>query len=236
MDKRLTLQMTILALGAGLVGCAPRQEVGFSRIPNLTQKIKADFEATRVPPPEAGTPREMVPHNKEQLIASAGLTFSSRRNPFALFGEEQAFETRLRYDIILSKQTPSYSLQVAPPVETTPPEAVPLEPQPYRRVAGVFFGDTIRAVIIMEDGKSYFVSPGARLGEWTVVSIDADEVVLRREGKLPREVRVRLESAPPTGAPGGAQPGGTQPSGGGRAPGAQPGGGGGGGAATGDIG
>lgn len=188
----------IVAAAAGLtVGCASRSPEGFTTIPNLTEKIKQEFAERKVEPPLAGTERPAVPHTNPEIVASADLTFLTRRNPFALHGEEAAFENQIRAQAQLAKMSPTYTVLYPPPVPITPPEAVPVERQPYRRVAGVYFGDTVRAIVIMEDGQSRHVAPGDRIGEWTVKAISTEEVVLTREGKLPNEVRIRVESAPP---------------------------------------
>ncbi len=201
--KRMKRMNRILAIVAGtaallIVGCQSKQAEPAPVVGDLTSKIKKEFEEKRVQAPMAGVPRQMIPHNKEELIASANLRFNSRKNPFSLFSEEMAFETGIRYRIILGKLAPTYSLLVPPPVEEEPEEMRPVERQPYRRVIGIYFGDSIKAMIRMEDGKSYIVTPGTRIGEWTVESIDAEKVVLVRDpSKRPSRVEVRLEAAPP---------------------------------------
>lgn len=192
--------IAILAGCAALfaVGCQSKQAEPAPVVGDLTSKIKKEFEEKRVQSPMAGVPRQMIPHNKEELIASANLNFNSRSNPFSLFSDEMAFETGIRYRIILGKLSPTYSLLVPPPVEEVPEELRPVERQPYRRVIGIYFGDSIKAMIRMEDGKSYLVTPGTRIGEWTVESIDAEKVVLVRDpSRRPSRVEVRLEAAPP---------------------------------------
>lgn len=216
MRSNILFAGAIAIAGSFAVGCASRAPVGHTHFGNLTDKIKSEFEARKEPPPLAGTARVAIPHTKEEIVASANLVFMERRNPFALHGEEYAFENQIRANRILAKMAPTYTVMFPAPIALIPPEAIPIEPQPYRRVAGVYFGDTVRAIVIMEDGQSRHVAPGDRIGEWTVKSIALEEIVLTREGKIPSEVRVRLESAPP----GQRQPG--QPAGGTQQPGAAP--------------
>lgn len=199
MKTPYSIPFGILVVGAvGFsVGCVSRSPEGFTSIPNLTENIKREFAERKVEPPLAGTERPAVPHTNPEIVASADLTFLTRRNPFTLHGEEAAFENQVRAEAQLSKMAPTYTVMYPPPVAVTPPEAVPVERQPHRRVAGVYFGETVRAIVIMEDGQARHVAPGDRIGEWTVKAISTEEVVLTREGKIPSEVRIRLESAPP---------------------------------------
>jgi len=211
-------------------GCTSRQPEGYNHFGNLTDRIKREFEERKQPPPLAGTKREAIPHTNEEIVASADLTFLNRRNPFALHGAEYAFENQIRWGIIESKMVPTYTVGFPAPTAITPPEAIPIEPQPYRRVAGVYFGESVRAIVIMEDGRAVHVVPGDRIGEWTVKSIGPEEIVLTRQNRLPSEVRIRLEAAPP-GMPGSGGGGGAPGGGGGGGGTTQPGSGGGGGRA-----
>jgi hypothetical protein len=168
-----------------------------------------EFAATAPERPWAGTKRDLKPFTKEELIKHANLVFSSRGNAFALFGEELQFQQGVRYEQILG-QLPGYALVVEPPVEPPPPELKEPEPQPYRRLSGVYFGDTVTAIIEMGDGRSYIASPGQRIGEteWYVESIDSEKLILvRYNNKDPKRVIVRLET-PPMFAPGGGGGGG----------------------------
>jgi hypothetical protein len=100
-------------------------------------------------------------------------------------------------------------MQFEPPTPVFEEEQ--LEVQPYRRLAGILVGETVSAILIMENGEPHIVKPGYRIpnSEWTVVSIDQDKAILRRGGsKKPNEITVRLES-PPAGT-GGGRPGGQQ--------------------------
>jgi hypothetical protein len=106
-------------------------------------------------------------------------------------------------------------------------------------LAGVLVGDTVSAIIVMEDGSTHLIKPGMRIpnSPWRVLSIDEEKAVLRRAGTVkPTQIIVRLETPPggvPTGGGGGRGPGGApgNPGGAGGA-GGRPGGG----LGSGDIG
>lgn len=128
-----------------------------------------------------------------QAVAS-NKNFGRRRDPFALLGPEAAFERQQQRERFFSDAGFFGSeFELPPPSADEPP---PVEPQPFRRLAGVLLGDGITALIQMEDGVIYDVRPGSRIGNspWVVVSIDTEKLVMRREGNvLPREVIVRIE-------------------------------------------
>ncbi len=209
-------------------GCAPSgNPTPVPTVPDLIGQARQEYEAQRVSsPPMAGMPRQSTPHNLDQIRESIPKAFRPRGNPFALFPEELAFETGLRYRIILSK-LPGYAVEFTPPPEEVPEELQPLDVPPYRRLAGVFFGDTVSAILVMENGRGIVVTPGMEIPgtEWRVESISADELVLVRTTRRPYRQTVRLESAPP-GARGAGQPSAPPPAGGEQArpgaPGAQP--------------
>ncbi len=219
----------IYALGAAIAagsGCASRQPEQVTMLGDLYHKHEAEVRATFPPPPEAGNRTSLAAHSIEEIVASSGVSPSPRSNPFAMFPDEAAFQTGIRYRIILSK-LPGMATEVEPPAPVTPPELMPVEEQPYRRVAGIVLGDTVQAVVVMEDGRGYIVRPGMRVGntEWVCQSIDADSVVLvRQTGPLPHQVTLNLESAPPTEFGGGGNQG-AGDQGGGNQGGGQPGGG-----------
>ncbi|MDQ2987364.1 MAG: hypothetical protein M3R13_11725 [Armatimonadota bacterium] len=214
----------IMAVGALVVltGCARHADVPppFS---NLTKDLDQEFAATAPEPPLAGTARPLQPLSREELIATSRVTRASRNNPFALFGEELQFQTGIRFENILSQLPQSDGYAYAPPMFIVPEQPIPSEmvvpeAQPYRRLSGVYFGDTVSAIIEMEDGKPYLIMPGSRVGdtEWYVESIDAEKAVLVRSGnKVPKRIIVRLETPPAFGT--GNTGGGNQPDqGGGR--------------------
>lgn len=146
--------------------------------------------------------------------------FGIRKDPFALLPVERGFDQSQLAERLTSEM--GYSTMYEPPVETDSTEEV-IEPQPYRRLAGILVGDTVSAILIMEDGQAHLIKPGMRIpnSPWRVVSIDEEKAVLRRAGNVkPTQIVIRLESPPggvpnPGGAPGGGgPPGGVRPGGG----------------------
>lgn len=218
----LSAAMSVLAVA----GCQTYEPVRPQPIRDLTADLLSEYEKTRVEPPLAGNPTPVDTESVTRAVSTA--TFASRSNPFAMFSEERAFETGIRYRLILSKM-PGYAREFQPPDPETPPALQPVEPQPYRRLSGIYMGDTVQAIVEVEGQRErYIVSPGDRVGntEWFVESIDSEKMILRRSGdKRPNRVVVWLELPPfrPGDAPGG---GGQQPAGGGVAGAAAPGGGG----------
>ncbi|GIV01973.1 MAG: hypothetical protein KatS3mg015_0803 [Fimbriimonadales bacterium] len=200
------------------VGCAKYEPNRPQPIGDLTADLFAEYEKSRVEPPLAGNPTPLNPNALTEAVNAA--TFSSRRNPFAMFSEEMAFETGIRYRLILSKM-PGYAREFSPPEPEQPESLRPIEPQPYRRLAGIYMGDTVQAIVEVEgENQTYIVSPGDRVGntEWFVESIDGEKMVLRRSSnRRPDRVIVWLESPPyrPGSGGGGVAGGGTQPSPGG---------------------
>ena len=209
-NKNISLGMIGATALVALVGCAREPEIP-APFSNLTADLDREFAAEAPVPPMAGTPRELKPMSREDLIASAGVSRRARNNPFALFGEEIQFQTGIRYDRILSNLSQSDGFPFAPPMfapptVVTPPDMVEPEAQPYRRLSGVYFGDTVSAIIEMEDGKPYLIYPGSRVGdtEWYVESIDAEKATLVRSGnRIPKRITVRLETPPAFGTGGG---------------------------------
>lgn len=121
--------------------------------------------------------------------------FTPRRDPFAPLPEEveamqaDAFNPA-RYFVLASPPKP-------PQVEL--PE--PFEPQPRRRVAGIIIGTTVSAILEQEGELPRIVYPGDMVGEFRIVAITENGLVLRRSKGNPREVRVPYE--PPGNVGGG---------------------------------
>lgn len=149
----------------------------------------------------------LIANLKTKTSGNLGQSFSPRNDPFALLAEERSFESRQASERVFSESGSwRFDYEAPPPVN----DVEVLEPQPYRRLAGVIVGESVLALIDMGDGRLEIIRPGQRIpnSEWTVVSIDEDKAVLRRSGnRLPRQIVVRLES-PPSGFGGGAQSGG----------------------------
>lgn len=131
-----------------------------------------------------------------------------RPDAFALMRSEARFETSQQGERLFGDVggwNPKFYNE-PPPVQD--PHEIPEQPQPPRRVVGILLGEGASALIQMEDGKVYDVRPGSRVGEWTVLSITYDRVVLSRGGNVrPHEVTVVL--GPALGGGGGGNGGGT---------------------------
>lgn len=153
---------------------------------------------------------------------AAAQVFQPPLDPFRL----REFETS--YDIKQSNMriVEQISGGPFPALYVVEPETVEvqlIEPQPYRRLAGIIVGDSVMAIIDMGDGRpTQIIRPGQQIpnSPWRVVSIDETKAVLRRTGnRLPTEVVVRLENPPPVRGPviqppaagGNRQPGRPQP-------------------------
>ncbi len=148
-------------------------------------------------PPSAPMGGGMVPP-PTTLAAQPQATrppFSPRRDPFAPLPEEveamqaDAFDPA-RYFVLASPPKP-------PQVEL--PE--PFEPQPRRRVAGIIIGTTVSAILEQEGELPRIVYPGDMVGEFRIVAITENGLILRRSKGNPREVRVPYE--PPGNVGGG---------------------------------
>jgi len=218
-NRDLLIGFVVIETLALLAGCArPPEEP--QPLGDLVGPLQREFAETAPIPPLAGRETQLQPMSREELIASGAVSRATRNNPFAMFGEELQFQTGIRFENILSQlpQNEGYpyaELMFSPPPRVTPVELVEPEPQPYRRLSGIYFGDTVSAIIEMEDGKPYLVYPGSRVGdtEWYVESIDAEKAVLVRSGnKVPKRIIVRLETPPAFGLGGGGGGGGGQPS------------------------
>jgi len=198
--KKFVLNLTAAAAALAIVGCGGGEEAPVTsstppaiKDPVLNLSADAGVEVTQ------GTD----PKTLDSLIASR--SFGRRSDPFALKPGERGFE-RQQETLRLFGETGGFGVEYTPPVERDPAQEEVVEPQPYRRLAGVVVGDSVLAIIDMGDGSpAQIIRPGQQIpnSEWRVVSIDQDKAVLRRSGnRRPRQVVVRLES-PPAGVGGG---------------------------------
>ncbi|MCH8977927.1 MAG: hypothetical protein IH945_01630 [Armatimonadetes bacterium] len=135
---------------------------------------------------------------------SPGKVFGSRQDPFRLLALEAEYDLAQRTEFFLGEVggwTPPTNLGSL--LEDEVREFI--EPVPAWRLSGVIIGNGVLA--LLDTGLTvHEVRPGMKVpdSEWTVVSIDADRAVLRREGnKLPREFAVNMQ-----GPIGGARPAG----------------------------
>jgi hypothetical protein len=185
--------------------------------------------STTVPPPpvldpaallpdvEAGSELTGKPGPAATVALATSMPFVKRSDPFALLRQENAYEASQRAERFvqeggfLTMWTPP-----APPPSVAPTENV--EPQPYRRLSGILIGDSVMAIVEMEDGKTYIIRPGTRIPdtEWRVISVDGDKAILKRAGnRRPTQITVRLEARPPGAGSGGNTGGGGASTGGG---------------------
>jgi hypothetical protein len=193
-----------LLSAAALTGCQSNQPF---TPPASPQAAAVDFK----PNVDAGVPPATSAASIMTLAANK--RFGNRPDPFSLLGLEKAWEEKMSAERLASEGG-----FFAPQYEPKEDEVVvePEEPQPYRRLAGVLVGETVSAIIIMEDGRAELIRPGMMIpnSEWRVVSIDEEKAVLRRATKRPRTIVVRLE-VDPRGSGGGFSGGGGGNQGGG---------------------
>lgn len=139
-----------------------------------------------------------------------------RTDPFALLAVEKKYDNAQLAERLVADSGWRFDYVPPEPVITVEPE----EPQPYRRLSGVLVGDTIMALLVMEDGHYELIRPGMKIPntEWRVISIDEEKALLKRDGnRRPKQIVVRLETDPGGG-------GSTAPAGGGNPRGGNPGG------------
>lgn len=202
---------SLIGLALVIVGCggeppAPEPEpVGRVVMPGGVPEVVATSSAAKpntkpiVLGVDAGLPLEPEadPTEFTKLVANRANSFGlPRRDPFALRGAERAYDVQQSTQRLLAA-TGGFQSYYEDPI---PVQEVPfIQPQPYRRLSGIVVGDAVFA-ILEEPGKpAEIVRPGQRIPgtEWTILSIDLEKAILRRNGNvLPKEIRVRLESPP----------------------------------------
>ncbi|HMS54462.1 MAG TPA: hypothetical protein PKA27_03600 [Fimbriimonadaceae bacterium] len=186
----------LLVLSIGLVGCGGGEAVDATGSAPAPVVKKLDFKPSASAGVPVGIDAQVDVKKLMAMNAQPG-----RRDPFALLPAEIEFEKSQRSAYFVDT-TGGFSFRYTPPPEVDDRPVV--EPQPFRRLAGIIIGDAISALIDMGDGQGFqIVRPGSKLGEWTVVSIDEEKAVLTRAGnKLPKAVEVFL-AEPQAGAGGG---------------------------------
>ncbi|HLO97966.1 MAG TPA: hypothetical protein VK171_05165 [Fimbriimonas sp.] len=209
----------MIVLGSSLLmltGCADPNASLVETSPSAGKKLEP-YNPTAAAGIGKDVSKSLDPGRLQSVIAATA-RFRPRANPFALNPSEKAFDKAQMAERFLSEDGNFGSqfeiIETAPPGEGEVPE-----PQPYRRLSGIVIGDAVLA-IIEENGVSRVIRPGEMIPNtnWRVVSIDREKAILRRVGsnRLPREIEVRLETAPPsalTGGGGGGAPIGGVPGG-----------------------
>ncbi|MFZ4506305.1 MAG: hypothetical protein ACOYON_01240 [Fimbriimonas sp.] len=204
-----------LVVGAiGLTGCNSTSPADSVPAAPVAETTTPRVEYT--PKAEAGIPVAQNPDAAafSKLVESKAGAFVARKDPFALNPEEAAFDRDQSSERLLQSGG-GYSMDYVAPepkIDETPVN----DPQPYRRLAGVVVGDSVLALVVMEDGRTEVIRPGQQIpnSEWKVVAIDEESAVLRRAGnRLPRQIIVRLESPPAGFAPASPNAGGFPPAG-----------------------
>lgn len=180
------------------------------------------------PPPsnEAKAGVKMDPSNPGLTEIAKAQIVAIRANPFALLPSEVAYD-RSQLAASLNEESGFYRLvgesQVPPPQPT-----MRYVNEPNRRLAGIMIGETVSALVDMNDGSPMqIIRPGSTVKNaagqdtWIVESIDNERAILRRieKGVQPTHVVVRLQNdlgggTQNTGNTGGNNQGGNQNQGG----------------------
>lgn len=175
-----------------------------------------------LPPAAAEAGLKVDPSDPGLVAMAQTMSFSSRSNPFALLASEVRFD-RSQLAASLNSSMGFYPLMG---------ESQPLPPQrtfrtvtePNRRLAGVMIGETVSALIEMNDGSPMqIIRPGSTIKNatgqdvWIVLSVDEERAVLKRidPDVRPTHVVVRLQNDLGGGSTG-AGAGGAGAGGGGR--------------------
>ena len=146
-----------------------------------------------------------VPAGPVTLITQqvVGYKVAPRPDPWALQHIENQYEVKENNERIFATTGSFFG-----PVFIPKPESVQIEhvePQPFRRLAGVLVGDSVMAIIDMGDGSPMqVIRPGMQIpnSPWRVISIDSEKAILRRGGIVrPNEIVVRLQSPASGGNP-----------------------------------
>lgn len=216
MKSNALAALAIGLIGLGVIGCGGSESADNSTRPMPMGK------APEMPKLEAEAGVRVAslvdPTHAELRNQAEMMEIAARTDPFALLAVERAFDAAQSSERVLN-DSGSFTMYYEEPPRQAVEEQVD-ERQPLRRLAGIARGEGVVALIEMEDGKVYEVRPGSKIegSEWTVLSIDSDGAVLRREGgRRPREIYVRLQGRFDDGASGG---GGEESGGGPSGPGA----------------
>jgi hypothetical protein len=159
----------------------------------------SDGEVSDLPPPmppasggmelPSGVTPPPAPPAAPPQAPTARQPFTPRRDPFAPLPEEVA---AMQADVFDPMR---YFVLASPPKPPKVDLPEPFETQPRRRVAGLIIGNTVSAILEQEGELTRIVYPGDMVGEFRVVAITENGLILRRSKGNPREVRVPYEPA-----------------------------------------
>ena len=170
------------------VGCETNSERFTPLTANLPQVPDIVLSA------DAGVPLLVDGTVIQPTELAPGREFGSRQDPFSLLDVENVYDEAQRTEFFLG-QVGGWATPIGLASLTEDEVRIVLEPVPAWRLSGVIIGNGVLA--LLDTGLAvYEVRPGSKVPdtEWTVVSIDSDRAVLRREGnKLPREFAVNLQ-------------------------------------------
>lgn len=213
--NRVGLPMASLAMLAA-AGC--HDVVGQSAAPQ--KQVFPTPEPVFIAAP-AGLPVGPAPADSAYKLIHSQTTVT-RPDAFRMHDFEEGYDIKARNEKIVQTTGGSWPSFFVPKPEIVQVETV--EPQPFRRLAGVLVGDSVMAIIDMGNNTPMqVIRPGMQVpnSPWKVVSIDEEKAILRRTGnKRPKEIIVRLQGPQVRSNPGNvtapSNPGG---GGGGQAPG-----------------
>lgn len=203
-------QFTILAILASMVvvGCAgPDANAAWQ--PPRKEKIDKPLPSAA----EAGA--KIDPTDPKLTDVAKTMVFASRANPFSLLSSEVKFD-RDQLSARLTQEIGFYEM-VGSSKERPADPTFQYVQEPDRRLAGVMIGDTVSALIDMNDGSPMqIIRPGSTVkgpggqDAWVVVSIDEEKAVLQRIDKKirPAYIVVRLQTDLGGGTSGGGNTGG----------------------------
>lgn len=93
---------------------------------------------------------------------------------------------------ILSVVTPVRLQPLPTPQQREEEQEDILPPQPYRRVAGIMWGQSVAAIIETQGDLPRVVKPGDTIDGLRVARIEPNQVVLSTLGRRPQEITVKL--------------------------------------------
>lgn len=197
----VTFTSTVAAL-ALLAGC----DVG-DKTPELTRTPPKNYPEVKFAA-EAGIGATVNadPANSAMQLAK-NKSFGVRYDSFALLPSERTFD-RSQTSARLVNEGGGFITAFELPDEA-PAEPVVVETLPNWRLSGIIVSDGVAA--LLDKGNEVIdIRPGQKIAgtDWTVVSIDEERAVLRRNnGKLPKTFVVPLQSAGAGSATGGGDGG-----------------------------